>query len=88
MYAQEKTILSPELWGRLVESCVGAHLITLSLNSNVKIYYWREASCEVDFIIQRGNNVVALEVKSGRKRERFAGIEFFLDCDISHIGNF
>jgi len=67
----------PDLWGRLVESAVGAHLINSSVGSNVNVFYWREGEREVDFIIQRGKNLTAIEVKSGRKRESLSGIETF-----------
>jgi len=51
-------------WGRLVESCVGAHLINTA-PSNLSVSYWREASLEVDFVIRAGSRVRAVEVKSG-----------------------
>lgn len=67
----------PELWGRLVESAVGAHLMNSSLGRAGDVLYWREREREVDFILRKGKNVVALEVKSGRKREILKGMELF-----------
>ena len=32
-----------------------------------QLYYWREANEEVDFIVVQGNQMVAIEVKSGRR---------------------
>lgn len=53
-------------WGRLVENAVGAHLCN-SLNSvEYTVTYWREGDHEVDFVIARGRDVWAIEVKSGR----------------------
>lgn len=53
-------------WGRLVENAVGAHLCN-SLNSvEYTVTYWREGNHEVDFVIARGRDVWAIEVKSGR----------------------
>lgn len=53
-------------WGRLVENAVGAHLCN-SLNSvEYSVTYWREGDYEVDFVISRGRDVWAIEVKSGR----------------------
>jgi predicted AAA+ superfamily ATPase len=53
-------------WGRLVENAVGAHLCN-SLNSvEYTITYWREGDYEVDFVVARGRDVWAIEVKSGR----------------------
>ena len=54
-------------WGRIVESAVGAHLFN-SAGSDIRLYYWRERSHEVDFVLKRGRRVVAVEVKSGEER--------------------
>jgi uncharacterized protein len=51
-------------WGRLVESCIGAHLIN-SKSQDADICYWREKSDEVDFVIAHGRKLCAIEVKSG-----------------------
>ncbi len=72
----EKAIIDPELWGRLVESSVGAHLINHSVSERYNLYYWREGNHEVDFILEKGNKVIALEVKSGRKAEN-TGMSLF-----------
>ncbi len=66
-----------DVWGRLVESSVGAHLYNSSLGTPLKIYYWREGAKEVDFIVQYGKTLTAIEVKSGRSRETLAGITQF-----------
>jgi uncharacterized protein len=66
-----------DYWGRLVESCVGAHLFNASFGTNLELTYWRERNQEVDFILQRGRTVVAIEVKSGRRRESLPGVEAF-----------
>jgi uncharacterized protein len=58
-------IVNPKLWGRLVESSVGAHLLNHSISERYNLYYWREGNKEVDFILQKGNKVIGLEVKSG-----------------------
>ena len=67
-------------WGRLVESAVGAHLINLSQKSALKVFYWRERHKEVDFIIQYGQNLLAIEVKSGFKKESVPGMVAFCDA--------
>ena len=66
-----------EFWGRLVESAVGAHLLNSAAGTKVEVYYWREANREVDFVLRVGKRVVAIEVKSGRKREVPHGLEAF-----------
>jgi predicted AAA+ superfamily ATPase len=55
----------PELWGRIVESAVGAHLVNSFENSDFTVWYWREGNDEVDFVVQKGNELAAIEVKSG-----------------------
>jgi predicted AAA+ superfamily ATPase len=62
-------IVNPKLWGRLVESSVGAHLINNSVSERYNLHYWREGNHEVDFILEKGDKLIGLEVKSG------AGIE-------------
>jgi predicted AAA+ superfamily ATPase len=66
-----------EIWGHLVESAVGAHLINSTIGTKTKISYWREGNKEVDFIMQRGNEIIAIEVKSSQKRTSLPGIAAF-----------
>ena len=65
-------------WGRLVESAVGAHLFN-SATSNIKLRYWREEPHEVDFVLQRGPTLTAIEVKSGRQRSNISGLNEFAE---------
>lgn len=55
-----------KLWGRVYESAVGTHLLNSSYENNYQLYYWNENSMEVDYILQKGSKVVAIEVKSGK----------------------
>lgn len=64
-------------WGRYVESCVGAHLVNTSAGTALEVTYWRERNHEVDFVLQRGTELVAIEVKSGRRRESLPGMAAF-----------
>jgi predicted AAA+ superfamily ATPase len=66
-----------DYWGRLVESCIGAHLLNTSLGTNVTVTYWRERNQEVDFVLQQGRTTVAIEVKSGGRRESLPGMAAF-----------
>jgi predicted AAA+ superfamily ATPase len=59
--------MKPDLWGRWVESAVGAHLINCSREGDFTVHYWRERNDEVDFILQYRGKVIAIEVKSGAK---------------------
>jgi hypothetical protein len=64
-------------WGRYVESCVGAHLVNTIAGTTLEVTYWRERNQEVDFVLQRGRECVAIEVKSGRRREALPGMAAF-----------
>ena len=73
-------------WGRWVESAVGAHLLSMANELDYDVYYWREPSRnkgekdkEVDFIIDNGGEVTAIEVKSGR-RGMNAGLPDFVEA--------
>lgn len=56
------------IWGRMVESTVGAHLINYAIKENFNVHYWRERNEEVDFVLEKKDQVVAIEVKSGLVR--------------------
>lgn len=66
-----------DYWGRVVESAVGAHLFNSSLGTHISVSYWRERNQEVDFVLQQGKSIVAIEVKSGGHRESLPGMEAF-----------
>lgn len=51
-------------WGRLVESAVGAHLCNTATDT-CQVQYWRESPDEVDFVLNDGRRLLAIEVKSG-----------------------
>lgn len=61
-------------WGRRVESAVGAHLLSYA-GADLEISYWNEGHAEVDYIIRWGNQVLALEVKSGH--DKITGLKNF-----------
>ncbi|RIK90679.1 MAG: AAA family ATPase [Proteobacteria bacterium] len=69
-----------EYWGRLSESAVGAHLANAAATGACELFYWRERSREVDFVVRRGRQVTAIEVKSGRTRDARAGLGAFADA--------
>lgn len=62
-----KTFTMPALWGRWVESAVGAYLLNQADEYDYKLYYWRENNDEVDFVIEYSGQHIAIEVKSGRR---------------------
>lgn len=55
-----------EFWGRLTESAVGAHLANAAASGDCALTYWRERNHEVDFVVEAGRRLTAIEVKSGR----------------------
>lgn len=46
----EKDRIEPQIWGRWVESAVGAYLLGEAEEAGYNVYYWRERSDEVDYI--------------------------------------
>jgi predicted AAA+ superfamily ATPase len=66
-----------DAWGRLVESCIGAHLFNSSFGTSIRVSYWRERNYQVDFVLQQGGTTVAIEVKSGARRESLPGMAAF-----------
>ena len=75
-YAFEEALADRTFWGRIVESAVGAHLLNTA-TSDTRVYYWRHDQHEVDFVLERGRRLVALEVKSGRIRRTLRGLQTF-----------
>jgi len=67
----------PALRGRLVESAVGAHLANAAGASQCELFYWREGHSEVDFVVKHRGRLVAVEVKSGRRRDSLPGLQAF-----------
>ena len=73
----ERTRLDGERWGRLVESAIGAHLINITQGTDVAVLYWRDRNREVDFVLKKGKELIAVEVKSGRAITSLPGMEAF-----------
>ncbi len=69
-----------EFWGRLVESAVGAHLVNASAGGACQVFYWRERNREVDFVVQAGKRIVAIEVKGGRAPHALPGMTAFSEA--------
>ena len=62
--------------GHLVESAVGAYLLSRSYEEGFDIFWWRERDKEVDFVLQKGRSITAIEVKSGRIKNVDGSLEF------------
>lgn len=63
----EKVFVDPKMWGRWVESAVGAYLLNKSEELGYHVYYWRDRNDEVDFVLEYNRSLIAIEVKSGRR---------------------
>jgi len=66
-----------EYWGQLVESAIGATLANGLKGTQVELFYWLERNREVDFVLRKGKTLIAIEVKSGRRKTSFPGMEAF-----------
>lgn len=53
------------------------NLLNTTQGTNIEVSYWRERNLEVDFVLQQGHKIVALEVKSGGRRDCLPGIGMF-----------
>ncbi len=79
-------IKEPKDWGRFAESAVGAHLLNASLNKQFNLYYWNDNNQEVDFVLESGNRLIGIEVKTG-KDSKNSGIGKF-ETLFSPLANF
>lgn len=67
----------PDLWGRYVESAIGAHLINAALTDDFRLFYWREGDQEVDFVLEKRGKVIGIEVKSADTTRYHSGMATF-----------
>jgi len=75
--SQSEARRTPQIWGRLVESAVGAHLCNSATSAVTEVFYWRERGKEVDYVVRSGRSLVAFEVKSGDGRAAPSGLAEF-----------
>lgn len=79
-YGQYRNFLltDSERRGHLAESAVGAYLLAQSKARGFDVYWWREGYNEVDYVLSRGDRIIAIEVKSGKIRS-LGGLDAFLN---------
>jgi hypothetical protein len=53
-------------------------LLASALGQEIRVSYWLENRREVDFVLEKGERLAAIEVKSGRARGGVPGIGLFL----------
>lgn len=68
----KSNLIDTEYRGRVFELAVGSELVQLP----GELFYWREKNAEVDFVHHYQGNLIAIEVKSGRKKSR-KGLDLF-----------
>ena len=56
---------------------MGAHLVNTSRNQHMAVLYWLGRNREVDFVLCRGDTLVAIEVKSSARCQTLPGTEAF-----------
>lgn len=65
----EQALSDRKLWGRIYESAVGAWLINMGFKHHFDVFYWRNGTNEVDFVLRKAKSLIAIEVKSNRTKE-------------------
>ncbi len=76
----ERLRATPELWGRISESAVGAELLARHLehsSTQPLIHYWRNGQDEVDYVLRRQGELFAYEVKNGANPGNARGLDAF-----------
>lgn len=76
-FSFDEARVDPAEWGRQVESAVGAHLANRAMTDDYELFYWRnERRQECDYVLRKGQALVAIEVKSGSV-DKTVGFEKF-----------
>ena len=77
LHTFEEALTDATEWGRQVESAVGAHLANRSQLDGFELLYWRnDKKKECDYILKKGQALVAIEVKSSSADDT-SGYELF-----------
>jgi len=64
-------------WGRAFESAVGAHIVSHAYEGDYNVYYWRDyKNREVDYVLEKKGQLIAIEVKSNQERTNDGLVEF------------
>lgn len=73
----ERMQKNQKAWDNLVTCCIGAHLMNSSFGTKTKVFYWKEGSQQIDFIIQKRETVITLMVKNTQKEKSFSELDVF-----------
>lgn len=72
----ESALTDRRMWGRIFESGIGSYIVNQAFKKRFDVFYWRDRDMEVDYVMKKGNSIVAIEVKSNSDR-RTAGLDLF-----------
>lgn len=72
----EQAVMDRKGWERIYESCIGSYLVCQAFVHRFEVFYWRDKSDEVDFILRKKGVVIAIEVKSNAEKST-KGLETF-----------
>ena len=78
--SMERLRATPERWGRITESAVGAELLARHLehsSTQPLIHYWRDGANEVVYVLRHQGELFAFEVKSGQNPGNVKGLDAF-----------
>lgn len=64
----DQAIMDRAEWGRIYESAIGTWLVSQAFVHRFEVFYWRDRSDEVDFVLRKKGAVVAIEVKSNAEK--------------------
>ena len=64
----DHAIMDRAEWGRIYESAIGTWLVSQAFVHRFEVFYWRDRSDEVDFVLRKKGAVVAIEVKSNAEK--------------------
>jgi hypothetical protein len=76
IYSFETAQENRKFWNSLVQSTVAAHILNSTYGTPLNIFYWKEGKSEVDFIIQKGNDLLVLELESSLAKNN-SGLKAF-----------
>lgn len=80
----QQAIMNLTEWGRQVESAIGAFLLGRSVEDKFDVLYWREDKKECDYILKKGEKLIAIEVKSGGAK-KISGYQEFKEKYADYI---
>ena len=70
-YTFERAQADRSYWGQLVTSAVGTHLHNAG-GEQTRVFYWRGGGHEVDFVVEQGDQCLAVEVNGSKGLDAFA----------------